>query len=103
MSNALDSAIHVVAIAQAKPGSEQQVKQILLGIVSKVRKEPGCLGYQLHQNREDAQQFVFVEAWQDASALSVHGQTRYFQQMLEDVEPYLAQPLTVHQLERIEP
>lgn len=103
MSSSLDSAIHIVALAQAKAGDEDKVKQILLGIVARVRKEPGCLGYQLHQSRENAQQFVFVEAWQDEQAIAVHGSTSYFKQMLVDVEPYLSQPLIVHQLDRIEP
>jgi quinol monooxygenase YgiN len=67
--------IILTAIVKAKPGQEEAVKEVLLGMVEPTRKEPGCLCYNLHQSKSDKTQFLFYEQWANKEALDAHGQT----------------------------
>ena len=67
--------IILTAMLKAKPGQEEAVKAILLGMVEPTRKEPGCLCYNLHQSKSDKTQFLFYEQWASKEALDAHGKT----------------------------
>ena len=68
-------AIILTAIVKAKPGQEEAVKEVLLGMVEPTRKEPGCLCYNLHQSKSDKTQFLFYEQWASKEAIDAHGKT----------------------------
>lgn len=40
--------IHLVAVLKAKPGKAEELRRRLEEIIPDVRKEPGCLAYNLH-------------------------------------------------------
>jgi len=67
--------IILTAIVKAKPGQEEAVKKVLLGMVEPTRKEPGCLCYNLHQSKSDKTQFMFYEQWASKEAIDAHGKT----------------------------
>jgi quinol monooxygenase YgiN len=67
--------IILTAIVKAKPGQEEAVKEVLLGMVEPTRKEPGCLCYNLHQSKSDKTQFLFYEQWASKEAIDAHGKT----------------------------
>ena len=67
----------LTAIVKAKPGQEEAVKEVLLELVEPTRKEPGCLGYNLHQSKSDKAQFMFYEQWASKEALDAHGKMPY--------------------------
>lgn len=67
--------IILVAVAKAKPGQEEALKQALMSMVEPTRKEPGCLCYNLHQSKSDKGQFMFYEQWASQEALDAHGKT----------------------------
>jgi quinol monooxygenase YgiN len=48
-----------------------------VALVEPTRKEPGCLGYNLHQSKSDKTQFMFYEQWASKEALAAHGQMPY--------------------------
>ena len=51
------STVYVTAIIEALSGKAKQVGDILASVVEKVRAEPGCIRYDLH---EDPQQGTFL-------------------------------------------
>ncbi len=53
--------LRVLARVSAKADSVEHVRAILIGVVDPTRNEPGCLSYQLLQNRSDPTDFAFVE------------------------------------------
>jgi hypothetical protein len=55
--------ITVIAYMTAKSGNEDQVREALLDLVARTRKEKGCINYDLHQSRENAAHFVIYENW----------------------------------------
>ncbi len=67
--------IILTATIKAKPGQEEAVKEVLLGMVEPTRKESGCLCYNLHQSKSDKTQFLFYEQWASKEALDTHGKT----------------------------
>jgi quinol monooxygenase YgiN len=69
--------IILTAMVKAKPGQEEAVKEVLLELVEPTRKEPGCLGYNLHRSKSDKAQFMFYEQWASKEAIDAHGKMPY--------------------------
>ncbi|MFM2475642.1 putative quinol monooxygenase [Celerinatantimonas sp. MCCC 1A17872] len=91
------NAIRVIALAHAKEGQSDALKQAFIQIIDKVRQEDGCLGYQFHVDQSNPNQFLMDEIWRDQAALDKHGQTDYFLSMIKAIEPLVAEPLEVRQ------
>jgi len=75
MSGLLD----VVAIVQAKPGSEEVVGAALERCAEGSRQEAGCHWYRLHKDVQVAGRYVVIERWRDRAALVAHEATAHFQ------------------------
>ena len=74
----------------AKPGNEDQVKELLRELHVESNKEPGCITYEVHVDPEDARQFFIYEVYQDAAGLEAHQETAHFKQLvLEKAIPLL--------------
>ena len=65
----------LTALMKAKPGQEEAVQEVLLGLVEPTRKESGCLSYNLHRSKSDKTQFLFYEQWASQAALDSHGKS----------------------------
>jgi len=74
----MSNIIKIVATLRAKPGKGQHLKQVLLACVEGSRAEPGCLFYDLHVDRSDAERFVFIEGWKDMAAIEHHKTTAHY-------------------------
>jgi quinol monooxygenase YgiN len=64
--------LFVVVGLRAKPGKEEQLKRNLSAVVEPSRQEPGCLRYELFEDRSDPALFVFVEHWASLEAQNEH-------------------------------
>ena len=82
--------LRVLARVSAKADSVEHVRGILIGVVDPTRNEPGCLSYQLLQNRSDPSDFVFVEEWESAAAEQAHFSTAHIRDALVKLAGYLA-------------
>ncbi len=56
------------------------------------KDEPGCLRFDVIQDRDDPNRFYFYEVYRDESALEAHRQTPHFKRYFEKVQPWLAAP-----------
>ncbi len=56
------------------------------------REEPGCLRFDVIQDREDPNRFYFYEIYRDEAALEAHRQTPHFKLYSGKVQPWLAAP-----------
>lgn len=79
----------VVAKIKAIPGSENEMKTILLDIIPKVKEEDGTLVYTLHQDQNDPLVFLFYEKYKDTDALVAHSSTPYFKALFKTIKPML--------------
>ena len=64
--------IRVLAFFKAKPGKAAALKDFLSQLVEPTRREDGCLRYELHQNKADPEDIVFIEEWASDAALDDH-------------------------------
>jgi quinol monooxygenase YgiN len=59
----MTSTLIIVARIEAKTDKIKQVKTALLKLIKPTRKEEGCLQYDLHQDNENPDVFLFYERW----------------------------------------
>ncbi|GAA4545487.1 putative quinol monooxygenase [Pseudonocardia xishanensis] len=88
----------VVATVSPKPGEEQAVREALLAAIPQVHAEPGCVKYALHEVAGDSTDLVFVEQWESAEALKVHGKAPALAELGGALKGRLAKPLEVTRL-----
>ena len=54
----------VIAKLKAKSGCEEQLGEMLRGLVATTRAEKGCINYDLHRSHDDPGLFIFYENWE---------------------------------------
>jgi quinol monooxygenase YgiN len=74
----------------ARPGHEDQVKEILVRLADESRREPGCRQYIVHQAKSDPAHFFLYEEYSSAEALREHSESRHFKRyVLDEAIPHL--------------
>ncbi|TDK29863.1 antibiotic biosynthesis monooxygenase [Rhizobium deserti] len=101
MSVPLTDQTELIALLKAKPEKRAALFDALAAIVPEVRKEDGCLRYDLHVDRDDPDMAVMLESWRDESALNAHAAGAPFQSLTERLDDLLAEPLRLHRLQRL--
>ncbi|RTR34977.1 putative quinol monooxygenase [Shewanella atlantica] len=80
----------VVARIEAKQDQVQLVKAELIKLIEPTRKELGCLQYDLHQDNERPELFVFYEGWQSKALLQAHLGSEHIEAYLKAVDGAVA-------------
>lgn len=62
----------IVAKILAKPEKQELVKNELLKLIDITRKEEGCINYDLHQDNENPNLFLFFENWESKELWQQH-------------------------------
>lgn len=75
--------IHLTAILKSKEEFTEKVKAILENLVEKSRKESGCLQYDLHQNIENTNVFIFHEIWKNQEVFDLHNSQHFVKDFFE--------------------
>lgn len=61
-----------VALTLAKPEFRVQVEAALRALIEPVHREDGMLQYEMHVDRENPCQFVFIERWETLEHFQAH-------------------------------
>lgn len=56
------------------------------------KDEPGCLRFDVSQDKDDSNRFYYYEVYKDEAALEAHRQTPHFKLYAEKVQAWLAAP-----------
>ncbi|MXN93138.1 antibiotic biosynthesis monooxygenase [Flavobacterium sp. Sd200] len=88
--------INLTAIIKSHPGKEEELKQLLLSLVSASRQEAACLQYNLHQAADEQNVFIFHEIWESAEKLKEHNDTPHLKVFLSASETLLSEPIKVY-------
>lgn len=56
----------------ARPETFDRVLELSLEHVHRSRKEPGCISHAVYRDVENPMRVVFLEEWEDKSALAAH-------------------------------
>lgn len=94
--------VTIAAKIVAKPAAVEKVKGELLKLVGPTRKEPGCIEYNLHQDKSDPAQFLFYELGKSAEDLQKHMQSEHFKRFQSVLADSL-ETVAVQKLTRLEP
>lgn len=62
----------IVARILVKPEKREFVKSELLKLIDITRAEKGCIQYDLHQDNENENLFLFFENWENRTLWQVH-------------------------------
>jgi quinol monooxygenase YgiN len=91
----------VVAEITAKPGKEDELRQMLLGLIEPTRKEEGCVQYDLHVSTDHPGQFVFYENWTSRDVLDRHLASEHLKAFIAVMDDLLAEPPRILTFRRI--
>ena len=90
----------IIAHIEAKEGKLDLIKKEVLALVEPTKKEEGCLRYELNQDRENSNIFVFVEEWESHELWSKHMYNTHLQDFVKATDGIL-EKLEVYQLDKI--
>jgi quinol monooxygenase YgiN len=78
---------------KAKRGREQELRQVLEGLLAPTRAEDGCINYDLHCNDDDPSEFMFYENWTSRSHLDRHLESPHLSAFKARMDALLDRPL----------
>ena len=85
----------VIAYVTAKAGHQNQVREALLDLVRKTRREQGSVNYDLHQSQENTSEFAIYENWHKAADLDAHAKSIHLQAFIKTVGHLLERPAEI--------
>lgn len=87
--------LRVIVRLVSRAGSETVVREALAALVEPVRREPGCLNYDIYESNSAPNVFFDVADWAGAAAMDAHSTTPHVRNALAVLEPHLAEALQV--------
>ncbi len=91
----------IVARIKAKKNNATLVETELLKLVEPTRKEEGCLQYDLHQDNEKPEIFIFYENWASNDLLQAHMNSEHLKALLKAIDGAVNE-LTVNVMSKID-
>jgi quinol monooxygenase YgiN len=85
----------VVATFFARPEKREELRDMLMGLVSPTRAEAGCVDYDLYVDEQDPNVFMFFENWRTAQDLDEHLLTPHLAHLRDSVDALIARPIQV--------
>ena len=82
----------VICIVEAKSEKTEELKKLLTAVIEPSRKEKTCLSYHLHQDLNNAAQFVLYENWESKETHQKQFQKPYIITLAKELEELLAKP-----------
>ena len=89
-----DNGISVIAQLRAKSGHEDEVRKGLSTLAGPSRKEPGCLRYDVFEDKHYTGSFFTYEEWESEDALDQHLQVN--KESLNKVKALLREDLRIN-------
>jgi quinol monooxygenase YgiN len=71
----------------------EELGALLTSLLEPTRKEPGCIRFELQQNRDYPTEFAIVSEWRGDDAVRHHIATNYAQHALRRLPELLTGPL----------
>lgn len=93
----------VIVVLEAKPGKEEELKQALMEVIKPHRSEKACLEYRLHQDVNNAAQFVIYARWVNEEEHEKEFNKPYVSALMKKLDVLLVRPLQAIVVEDIEP
>jgi autoinducer 2-degrading protein len=83
----------LIVTVKVKPEERERFLSVIEDdAICSVRDEPGCVRFEVLQDRDDQDTYYFFEVYQDESALAAHRQTPHFARWNQASEAVLSGP-----------
>src|ERR1700683_2683326 len=92
--------VHVIARSVARSGKENQLRELLRGMLAPTRAESGCKLYELYES-DSKGRFYFYEVWESQAALDQHAASAHFKHLEQTVGELVQTPFEVNILEKL--
>ena len=89
------SEVHVIARSVARIGREDQLRELLQGMLAPTRAESGCRLYELYESNVKGR-FYFYEIWESQAALDKHAASPHFKHLQRTLGELLQKPFEVN-------
>lgn len=93
--------INLTVILKSKPENTETLKSLLLDLVQKSTQEAACIQYDLHQNIEEPNTFIFHEIWENQNGLDIHNQQSYTQSFFEKAKSLLQEAPILYKTDKL--
>lgn len=90
----------IIAKILAKPEKGELVKNELLKLIEITRREEGCINYDLHQDTENKNLFVFYENWATRELWQKHSKNSHISDYRKATEGAIEE-FTLNEMTRI--
>lgn len=94
--------VRVIATVVAKEGKSEDLANLLRSLINPTRAEPGCHRYELWRNRDNSNEFRFVEEWASPEALDTHFGTPHIKNALSRLPEVIVGELDLRKYHLIE-
>ena len=95
------SEVRVIARSLAREGRENQLRELLRGMLAPTRAETGCRIYELYESSSGGL-FYFYEIWESQAALDQHAASPHFKHLEQNLEELVQEPFEVNVLTSIQ-
>jgi quinol monooxygenase YgiN len=92
--------VRVIARAVARKGKEDQLRELLQGMLAPTQAEAGCRLYELYESGARGR-FYFYEWWENQAALEQHAASPHYKHLEQVVRDLLAEPFEVNILTEV--
>jgi len=92
--------VRVIARSVARRGTENQLRELLRGMLAPTRAESGCKLYELYES-DSKGRFYFYEIWESQAALDQHAASPHFKHLEQAVGEFVEVPFEVNILKEI--
>jgi (4S)-4-hydroxy-5-phosphonooxypentane-2,3-dione isomerase len=84
----------LIVTVKVKPAERERFLSVIEDdAICSVRDEPGCVRFEVLQDRDDQDTYYFFEVYKDEAALAAHRQTPHFARWNEASEAVLSGPV----------
>jgi quinol monooxygenase YgiN len=92
--------VYVIARSVARSGRENELRELLRGMLPPTRAEVGCKLYELYES-DSKGRFYFYEIWESQTALDRHVASAHFKHLQQRLGELLQGPFEVNILQKI--
>ncbi len=93
----MNKPLTIVARILAKEGKDELVKAELQKLIDVTRAEEGCINYDLHQDNENKNLFLFYENWASRKLWQAHMKNPHLAEYLKATEGAVAE-FVIHEM-----
>ncbi|MEE1964151.1 putative quinol monooxygenase [Allomuricauda taeanensis] len=93
--------VYISAIITSKPEFQDEVREALMDLVKATQQEEACILYDLHQDIDDGNRFLFYEIWEDQEGLDKHNQMPHIKTFQAFSQGKLQVPVMVYKAMKI--